>query len=40
VTSVGVDTTTAARWIRGMHGEHRIPTLLARADRLCRDAAR
>jgi deoxyribonuclease V len=40
VTSAGVDATVAAGWIRGMHGGHRIPTLLARADRLCRDGAR
>jgi deoxyribonuclease V len=40
VTSVGVEAVVAAGWIRGMHGEHRIPTLLARADRLCRAAAR
>lgn len=39
VTAEGVDAQTAAGWIRGMHGPHRIPTLLKLADRLCRDAA-
>jgi deoxyribonuclease V len=38
VTAAGVDAATAAGWIRSMHGAHRIPTLLKRADRLCRDA--
>jgi deoxyribonuclease V len=37
VTTAGVDGTAAANWIRSMHGAHRIPTLLARADRLGRD---
>lgn len=27
---------TAARDVRSMHGDYRVPTLLARADRLCR----
>lgn len=39
VTAAGVDPATAAGWIRAMHGPHRIPTLLQRVDRLCRDAA-
>jgi deoxyribonuclease V len=39
VTAAGVDAAVAAGWIRTMHGPHRIPTLLKRADRLCRDAA-
>ncbi len=38
VTAAGVDAATAAGWIRAMHGPHRLPTLLQRADRLCRDA--
>jgi len=39
VTAAGVDPSVAAAWIRGMHGEHRVPTLLRSVDRLCRDAA-
>ena len=39
VTAAGVDATVAAGWIRGMHGEYRLPTLLRKVDRLCRDAA-
>jgi deoxyribonuclease V len=39
VTAEGVEAKTAAGWIRSMHGPHRLPTLLQRADRLCRDAA-
>jgi deoxyribonuclease V len=38
VTAAGVDGATAARLISGMHGEHRIPTLLQRADRVARAA--
>jgi deoxyribonuclease V len=37
VTSVGMDLSEAARQVRRMHGPHRIPTLLKRVDRLCRD---
>lgn len=37
VTAAGVDPAVAAGWIRGMHGPHRLPTLLKRVDRLCRD---
>ena len=37
VTAVGIDLSEAARHIREMHGPHRIPTLLKRVDRLCRD---
>lgn len=40
VTAAGVDAPTAARWIREMNGPHRVPTLLKRADRMCRDAMR
>lgn len=37
VTAAGMDLREAADLIRGMHGPHRIPALLTRADRLCRD---
>ena len=37
VTAIGVESDRAADWIRGMHGEHRLPTLLKRVDRACRD---
>jgi deoxyribonuclease V len=40
VTSAGIGTAEAAALVSGMHGEHRIPTLLQRADRLARAAAR
>jgi deoxyribonuclease V len=36
VTAVGIDAHEAAGSIRSMHGAHRVPTLLARVDRLCR----
>lgn len=39
ITAVGMNPTTAAEQVRTMHGAHRIPTLLARVDRLCRSAA-
>ncbi len=38
VTSVGVNLEEAAQNIRSMHGQHRIPTLLKKADRLSRNA--
>jgi deoxyribonuclease V len=38
VTAAGVDEATAAQLICGMHGKHRIPTLLQRADRVARAA--
>ncbi|MDI1436732.1 endonuclease V [Polyangium sorediatum] len=38
VTAAGATPDEAAAWIRSMHGPHRLPTLLARVDRLCRDA--
>jgi deoxyribonuclease V len=38
VTAAGMDLQEAARHIQGMHGLHRIPTLLKRVDRLCRNA--
>ncbi|MGC1955675.1 MAG: endonuclease V, partial [Gammaproteobacteria bacterium] len=39
VTAAGVPDELARQRIRGMHGGHRIPTLLQRVDRLCRQAA-
>ena len=36
VTAVGIDPRAAAEHVRGMHGEHRIPTLIKRADSLAR----
>ena len=36
VTAVGIDRGEAATCIMRMHGSHRIPTLLKRADRLAR----
>ncbi len=38
VTAVGVDASAAADCVRRMHGPSRIPTLLNRVDRLCRDS--
>lgn len=38
VTSVGMETEIAATHIRSMHGNNRLPTLLKRADWLCRNA--
>jgi len=35
-TAEGIDTETAKQYIRNMHGEYRIPTLLKRVDALCR----
>jgi deoxyribonuclease V len=39
ITAAGVAPEQAAQLVAGMHGVHRIPTLLKRADRLARDAA-
>jgi deoxyribonuclease V len=39
VTAVGIDAAAAADRIRTMHGEHRLPTLLKRADQLARGNA-
>lgn len=39
VTAVGVASAQARAWIQQMHGSHRIPTLLKRVDRLCRETA-
>lgn len=38
VTAAGIPEDLARQRIRAMHGEHRIPTLLQRVDRLCRQA--
>jgi deoxyribonuclease V len=39
VTAVGMDVQDAAQWIEAMHGPHRLPVLLKRADRLARERA-
>jgi len=36
VTSMGVEAETARACVRAMHGDHRVPTILAAADRACR----
>ncbi len=36
VTSEGMDAGEAMRGIEAMHGAHRVPTLIKRADQLCR----
>lgn len=38
VTAVGLDASTAAQYLQRMHGDSRLPTLLKRVDRLCREA--
>lgn len=38
VSAVGTDVDAAATGVRAMHGPHRHPTLLKRADRLARDS--
>jgi len=38
ITAAGIDPQTAAGYIAQMHGEFRLPTLLKKVDRLCRDA--
>lgn len=38
VTAEGMADSEAAAHVRAMHGRYRVPTLLKRADRLCRDA--
>lgn len=40
VSAVGMDPQSAAAGVGRMHGPHRLPTLLKRVDRLCRDACR
>jgi deoxyribonuclease V len=37
VTAAGINLASAATQIQGMHGDHRIPTMLKRVDRLCRE---
>jgi deoxyribonuclease V len=39
VTAVGIQQELAAEHVRSMHGNSRLPTLLARADYLCRHRA-
>jgi deoxyribonuclease V len=39
VTAVGLPVAEAAARVAAMHGDHRLPTLLRRVDRLARDAA-
>ena len=39
VTAAGISDERARECILTMHGEHRIPTLLQRVDRLCRQAS-
>lgn len=36
VTAVGIEPVLAAKHVQGMHGEHRLPTLLKRVDGLAR----
>jgi len=38
VTAVGIEPEVAAQHVRDMAGEHRLPTLLKRVDRLARDS--
>lgn len=38
VTSAGIDAPEARALVRSMHGPHRVPTILAAADRACRKA--
>lgn len=38
ITAVGLPLDEAVAGVRAMHGPHRLPTLLKRVDRLCRDA--
>jgi hypothetical protein len=40
VTAAGMDSLVAAEHVRTMHGPHRIPALLKRADELCRSPER
>lgn len=40
VTAAGIDPAEAAAHVASMHGAFRLPTLLKKVDRLCRDAAR
>src|SRR5262249_5654871 len=38
VTSVGIPVSVAAEGVARMHGDHRVPTILKRVDRLARDS--
>jgi deoxyribonuclease V len=40
ITAVGIDVDVAAEGVRRMHGAHRVPSLLTRADQLCRGMKR
>jgi len=37
ITAIGIDAADAANRVRQMHGNNRMPTILKRTDRLCRD---
>jgi deoxyribonuclease V len=39
VSAIGIDAARAAELVRGMHGAHRVPTLLKRTDQLARGIA-
>ncbi|MCK6513845.1 endonuclease V [Myxococcota bacterium] len=39
VSAAGIPAEEALAYVSSMHGPHRLPTLLKRVDRLCRDAA-
>jgi deoxyribonuclease V len=39
VSALGIEVETAAANVHRMHGRFRLPTMLKRVDRLCRDAA-
>ena len=38
VTAIGIDESEARGYIKKMHGNHRLPTILKAVDRLCRDS--
>lgn len=38
VTSAGMEARNAAQHVMDMHGDHRVPTLARRVDRLCRES--
>jgi deoxyribonuclease V len=40
VTAVGIELAQAKERVRMMHGQHRLPTLLKRVDRICRGLRR
>lgn len=39
ITAIGMEPIDAANWVRKMHGEHRIPTILTLVDRMSRGDA-